>query len=30
MGVYALIYLVIFTLLAYATKRVIWRDVKGH
>lgn len=30
MGVYVLIYLVIFTLLAYATKRVIWRDVKGH
>jgi ubiquinol-cytochrome c reductase cytochrome c1 subunit len=30
MGVYVLIYLIIFTLLAYATKRVIWKDVKGH
>ena len=29
-GVFVLIYLVLFTLLAYATKRVIWRDVKGH
>jgi cytochrome c1 len=30
MGVYVLIYLVIFTLLAYACKRAIWRNVKGH
>ena len=29
-GVFVLIYLVLFTLLAYATKRVIWREVKGH
>lgn len=30
LGVYVLIYLVIFTLLAYLTKRIIWKDVKGH
>lgn len=29
-GVFVLIYLLIFTLLAYFTKRVIWKDVKGH
>ncbi len=29
-GVFVLIYLVLFTLLAYFTKRVIWKDVKGH
>ena len=27
MGIYVLLYLVIFTLLAYATKRAIWRDI---
>lgn len=27
LGVYVLLYLIIFTLLAYLTKRVIWRDV---
>jgi cytochrome c1 len=30
LGVYVLIYLVLFTLLAYVTKRIIWKDVKGH
>jgi len=30
LGVYVLLYLVIFTLLAYVTKRAIWKDVKGH
>ncbi len=30
MGLYVLIYLVLFTLLAYVTKRAIWKDVKGH
>lgn len=30
MGLYVLLYLVIFTVLAYLTKRVIWKDVKGH
>jgi ubiquinol-cytochrome c reductase cytochrome c1 subunit len=30
MGVYVLIYLIIFTVLAYLTKRVIWKDVKKH
>ena len=30
MGLYVILYLVIFTLLAYLTKRVIWKDVKGH
>ncbi len=29
-GVYVLIYLFIFTVLAYLTKRVIWKDVKKH
>lgn len=29
-GVFVLIYLILFTLLAYVTKRVIWKDVKGH
>lgn len=29
-GVFVLIYLLLFTLLAYFTKRVIWKDVKGH
>lgn len=30
LGVYVLIYLAIFTVLAYAAKRLIWKDVKGH
>lgn len=30
MGVYVILYLIIFTILAYLTKRVIWRDVKKH
>lgn len=30
LGVYVLLYLVIFTILAYLTKRAIWKDVKGH
>ena len=30
LGVYVLIYLAIFTLLLYLSKRAIWRDVKGH
>jgi ubiquinol-cytochrome c reductase cytochrome c1 subunit len=30
LGMYVLIYLILFTLLAYFTKRVIWKDVKGH
>lgn len=30
MGLYVILYLVIFTVLAYLTKRVIWKDVKGH
>lgn len=30
MGVYVLLYVLLFTLLAYLTKRAIWRDVKKH
>jgi ubiquinol-cytochrome c reductase cytochrome c1 subunit len=30
LGVFVLIYLAIFTVLAYLTKRAIWKDVKGH
>jgi ubiquinol-cytochrome c reductase cytochrome c1 subunit len=30
MGVYVLLYLIIFVVLAYLTKRVIWKNVKGH
>lgn len=30
MGLYVILYLIIFTILAYFTKRVIWKDVKGH
>ncbi len=30
MGLYVILYLIIFTALAYLTKRVIWKDVKGH
>ncbi len=30
LGLFVLMYLVIFSLLAYLSKRVIWKDVKGH
>ncbi|RYG59768.1 MAG: cytochrome c1, partial [Alphaproteobacteria bacterium] len=30
LGLFVLLYLVIFTVLLYITKRVIWKDVKGH
>jgi ubiquinol-cytochrome c reductase cytochrome c1 subunit len=30
MGLFVILYLIIFTALAYLTKRVIWKDVKGH
>lgn len=30
LGVYVLLYIFIFTILAYLTKRMIWKDVKGH
>ncbi len=30
LGLFVLLYLVIFTALTYVTKRVIWKDVKGH
>lgn len=30
LGIFVLLYLVIFTALLYLTKRVIWKDVKGH
>ncbi|RYG60196.1 MAG: cytochrome c1, partial [Alphaproteobacteria bacterium] len=30
LGLFVLLYLVIFTVLVYITKRVIWKDVKGH
>lgn len=30
LGAYVLLYLAIFTILAYLTKRAIWKDVKGH
>lgn len=30
LGLFVLLYLAIFTVLAYLTKRAIWKDVKGH
>lgn len=30
LGLFVILYLIIFTLLAYLSKRVIWKDVKGH
>jgi ubiquinol-cytochrome c reductase cytochrome c1 subunit len=30
LGLFVILYLIIFTLLTYLTKRVIWKDVKGH
>lgn len=30
LGLFVLLYLIIFTALAYLSKRVIWKDVKGH
>lgn len=30
LGVYVLLYILVFAVLAYLAKRVIWKDVKGH